>query len=117
MNLSTKEFCDFIKERFGVTPQPWYPGADVKVAWVKDIDELRKMGLNWSVRGFAYEEQTARLVSVSNNLGIRMDCFSDLQYLATHRHISVVVNDIVVNKQIFFIGDFENKIINIEELI
>lgn len=117
MSLSTKEFCDFMKEHFGVTPQSWYPGADVKVAWVKDIDELRKMGLDWLGGGFVCDERPARLVSSNNNWGIRMDCFSDLQYLETHRHTSTVVDDIVVNKQIFFIGDFENKIINIEELI
>lgn len=117
MNLSTKEFCDFIKEHFGVTPQPWYPGADVKVALAKDINELRKMGLNWSVGAFDFEEQTPRLVSFSNHWGIRMNSFSDFEYLETHRHTSAVVSDIVTNKQIFFIGDFENKIINIEELI
>ena len=117
MNLSTKEFCAFIKEHFGVTPQPWHPGADVKVAWVKDINELKKMGLDWPVEGFDSEEQSARLASFNNPLVIRMNSFSDFEYLETHRHTSAVVHDIVVNKQIFFIGDFENKIINIAELI
>ena len=117
MNLSTKEFCDFIKEHFDVTPQPWHTGADVKVAWVQNINELRKMGLNWPVGGFDCDGQSARLVSSSNNWGVRMNCFSDCLYLETHRQTSAVVNDIVTNKQIFFIGDFENKIINIEELI
>lgn len=117
MNLSTKEFCDFMKEHFDVTPRPWYPGADVKVAWVKDINELRKMGLDWPADGFDLEEQKARLVSSNNHWGIRMDSFPDCEYLETHRHTSTVVNDIVENKQIFFISNFENKIINIEELI
>ena len=117
MNLSTKEFCDFIKGHFDVTPQPWYPGADVKVAWAKDINELRKMGLDCPVEGFDFDKQSARLVSSNNPWGIRMNSFSDFEYLETHRYTSTVVNDIVVNKQIFFIGDFENKIINIEELI
>lgn len=117
MNLSTREFCDFIKEHFGITPRPWYPGADVKVAWVKNINEVRKMGLNWPVGGFDSEEQAARIISSSNHWGIRMNSCSDFEYLETHRHTSTVVNDMVVNEQIFFIGDFENKIINIEELI
>lgn len=116
MSLSTKEFCDFIKEHFGIIPIPWHPGADVKVAWFKNMDELKMMCPNWPPSsGSGAKQAKAGMASITNYHGISMDDESDLEYLVKSYCTSAVVSGIRTFKQIYYIGQIES--VDINELI